>query len=102
MSIETTSGADGSGADEPDDGDSYGSDPYGYDDATTPIRVTRPGRARRRRVLLISGLVLGGLLVIGAVWLFFTALIARSQLQEARAEIPELRAALLAGDHAKA
>jgi len=59
MSTETTSGADGSGADKPVD-DSYGAEPYGYDeDTTTPIHAPRPGRERRRRVLLICGLVLG-------------------------------------------
>ena len=107
MSIETAPGADGaeeSAAEESavDDGgapESYEPDPYSDD--TAPIQPA-PRRRRHRKFLVIAGLVVGGVLVIGVLWLFFTALIARSQLQDARSELPELRAALLAGDRGKA
>jgi hypothetical protein len=40
----------------------------------------------------------GAVLIVGLLWIIVTALIARSKLQNAQAELPKLRTALLSGD----
>lgn len=60
---------------------------------------TRSGWARWRRPLLLA---LGGLLLVGLLWLVITGLLARSQLDDAKAELPKLRSALNSGDMAAA
>lgn len=95
MTIETAPGPDESAAPKFYAEESHDSDLFADAGDTEPIR-------RRRGMLFLAGLITGGLLVLGAAWLFCTALNARSQLQDARSELPELRTALLSGDRAKA
>jgi hypothetical protein len=101
MSTGTTSGADES----PVPGivaDADPPDPDALEDAQDESSRPVEGRRRRRRVLIVGGVISGAVLIIGVLWLVVTALIARSELQQARGELPELRAAILAGDTAKA
>jgi hypothetical protein len=77
------------------------------------LRPARTGTGKRgrppgasggagRRPALIAGLILLGTLVVGAFWIAVTGLMAQSELNRVRAEIPRLRAALLAGDLTRA
>lgn len=63
------------------------------DPRTQPV----PGQSRRGRVGLAM-LTLGGAVVLGAGWLAVTGLVARDQLDSARAEVAQLRAQVAAGD----
>jgi hypothetical protein len=64
-------------------------------------RDTEPSTDRRRlgsRVWFAGALTCAGVLLLAAAWLIVTGLLAHSRLDRARSEVPQLRAALLAGD----
>lgn len=69
------------------------------DDDAEPAATTRAGWARWRRPLLLT---LGALVLVGIGWVIVTGLLARSQLDAAKAELPKLRRALTNGDTAAA
>lgn len=61
------------------------------------IRVSRRKR-RRRRQIGIALRIIGGAIVLAAAWIVVTGLLARSQLNLARAEVRQLRVQITAGD----
>jgi hypothetical protein len=61
----------------------------------------RPSLSRRQVLVGASG-ACGLALVVGVLWLVVTGLIARSQLDDVKSELPQLRQALTAGDYVKA
>ncbi|SHH59254.1 Protein of unknown function [Jatrophihabitans endophyticus] len=68
------------------------SDDHGASDSSTGGR-----RAGRARLAVTAGWVLLGLLVLGGVWIVVTGILARSQLNAARAQLSQLRTAVAAG-----
>ncbi|MGH3494921.1 MAG: hypothetical protein ACRDQ1_17030, partial [Sciscionella sp.] len=59
-------------------------------------------RSRGSWILFIAGWAVLGLVVVGIAWIVVTGLLARSHLNQVRAELPKLRSALSSGDMAKA
>lgn len=59
-------------------------------------------RSSRRRIITWSLAGLAALLVVGGVWLIVTGLLVRSQLQDVRAEVHQLRDQVAQGDLAQA
>jgi len=66
------------------------------------IRAPRIGdstrRLDRRRRIGVAMIVAGGVLLLAGLWLAVTALMARSQLNQVRAEVHTLRAEITASD----
>ncbi len=65
--------------------------------AASPTAGSQPA-GRRNRVAFALGLTALGLLLAGACWVAITGLIARSHLEHVKAELPQLRTALISGD----
>jgi len=65
---------------------------------TEELRLADSARTlRRRRRIGIAMIVASGVLLLAGVWLAVSALMARSQLNQARSEVPTLRAEITAG-----
>lgn len=80
------------------------SEPASSDDASTarsPAAEESAGSRRTGRRVQLAGWGVLVLLVLGLAWIVVTGLIARSHLDEARAKLGSLRAAVVAGDTTK-
>src|ERR1019366_7012477 len=62
-----------------------------------PRTSLSPRTLQRRRRIGIAMIVASGVLLLAGVWLVVTALMARNQLNQARTEVPALRAEISAG-----
>jgi Protein of unknown function (DUF4012) len=71
--------------------------PLGSPPARGRRRKPKPPADRRRRIGWAM-IVLGGLILLGGVWVVVTGVLARSQLESVRAEVHQLRAQLTSGD----
>jgi Protein of unknown function (DUF4012) len=61
------------------------------------VRVSRRKRRRRRQIRMVVRII-GGAIAVAAAWIVVTGLMARSQLNQARAAVEQLRAQIAAGD----
>jgi hypothetical protein len=67
-------------------------------DAAGPDDPPRRRPSRRRRRIRLAMVVLGGAVMLGALWVLITGFIARSQLDTVRQEVRQLRSEISAGN----